>query len=400
MTSQFDATVELLRHSNASDVTQDMITGSIRVDSDVQAWIRVLDEVGAITELIVNGRSVSPESIQLNADASYEVRIPYGEAQGGYFVESLDVLLARSEHCYSVPGRIYIHDINILVPGEKHDLIDRYRMVARFVSTLRDMADFKLHDEIAFVSTSRLDLSILYTQQDLEHVHVGSIDKLIAELHADKPDHHSERRQEIFIRTLTEMLGSISKDQRLGHAIAHLDEIYRIYRRDYDLYAKKFSYTSMMAEFDEQKSEHMKKLNAAVQDISAKLLSIPLAYVLIAGQLEENGGMKNHIIAIGSIIFAMLMIMMVGGQLLTLRHIRQDIASFKDSYKDRINAVGLGAQFKQLTSKRRVQSGILWVVLVIVVAITIMALYLYGEYTSPDLYSIALSKINSILNVE
>lgn len=400
MTSAFRAAVDLYRHASDATFDGDTITGSIQINDIVIDWLRIINQANPIVDLAIAERSKSIDTIEENigAVAKFEVAVPSGSANHGYFVEQLDDLLRRPEHCLKVPELYYIRNIDLLVPDEEHDLAVRYRQAARLVSMLKAMADFVSVGQISFVAPGRLDLDIIYAQKDLERARLDQLDKLHAELNTETPDQHSERRQEIFVSTLADYLKNMPKEQRLGQVIRHLDELYRRYRRDYDLYAKDFSFSKMVSEIDEKKAEQMKRLNGVIQDISTKLLSIPLAYVLIAGQLTQGGAMKNHIIIIGASVFSLLMIMIVVGQLLTLRHIRQDIGILKSTYKDRLDEAGLNVQFKQLTTKHLMQAATLWTVAAIVVAVFGMAFYLYRDYTTPDLVDMAISAAASLIS--
>ncbi len=134
---------------------------------------------------------------------------------------------------------------------------------------------------------------------------------------------------------------------------------------------------------DEKKAEQIKRLSGVVQDISAKLLVVPLAYVLIAGQLATDGGMKNHIIIIGAAVFALLMTLMVINQFVSLVHIRQDIDQMKTDYADRLQKTAWSGPFSQLTMKYWVQFWLLLMVIAIIIGIFCLTFSLYWDYTHP-----------------
>jgi len=329
----------------------------------------------------VNSRSVEPDEIELNQEVEFEINNPSGSANNGYFVLSIDELLNSSKHCSTVPDFFYLYDQNLFYPNETNELVESYIQSAKLVSLIVRLSDFQSGTKLSFVRPDRLDICISYEMEDLIKERLGDIDKLKEELFPDKIDSHSERRHEIFVDSIVKSLLLIDSDQRLGHLIRHLSEVYRSYRRDYDLYASHFSFAKLKSEYDEFKTKQMKSLNGVVQDISTKLLSIPLAYVLIAGQLTKDGGMKNHIIIIGAFVFALIMMVMVGAQYLTLRHIKEDLDGLEKGYKDRLCEAGLEEPFKQLKSKHFVQKLILQLVFIVVVSVFIMSYWLYADYT-------------------
>ena len=243
-----------------------------------------------------------------------------------------------------------------------------------------------------FIVSEHFEIPILFTQKDLLESNFKELEKLSNQLMPKTSDHHVARIKEIFISALGESIKDVPKPKRLAHVFQHLDEIYKNYRRDYNLYAKDFSFTKLVAELNEAKISYMKRLNDVVQDISNKILSIPIAYILIAASLENQKNIKNHIIIMGAFIFAVLLIMMIINQMILLQHIKQDISKLDGFYNSQEIKSNVDDVKKKLSAKASWQKAVLWITLLVIIFIFCFCFVLYYKYTDLSFLTRAIKK--------
>lgn len=390
---QFEYAVKLIRLGDTHEFDGSTITADLQITEESALILTALCESHRVRDLAVDKRSIDQTKISsyIGKVATYEMSVPSGSKWNGYIFNTLDDLLKRTEHCRLVPDRFYLVSRDILYPDKADALINQYTSAAKFLEFLIKLADFEGSSEISFLIPDRVDIACEYAVSDIQGADFSKVDVICDELFPDKPDHHSERRREIFISTFVSTVKNLPQAERLKNIFRQLNDIYSRYRCDYTLYAQDFSFNKLVAEIDEKKSEQMKRLNAVVQDMSIRLFAIPIAYILIAGQLVENDGMKNNIIMTGAAIFAFLMLLMVISQLITLKHIKHDRTVLESDYKDKVDNDVLTIPLQQLRTKYYLQMGILISVLLVVVGIFYMSFELYVDYSSPEW-------VNSIAN--
>lgn len=386
-TAPFDCAVSLIRRSRNVRFQNGTVEGEADLTDETVGAFRCLEPDNLLKNLVVEEASIVGKNYDLyiGKTARFEFRVPTDNRGGGYVVADLDELLRLPGRCQTTPDRFYLHDSDTCFPHDpSNGLIEVYRRAANLTACLISLAEFRspaeTPAEVSFLVPQREDMTVRYSAADLQRADLSKVEQVLAELRPAQPDHHAERRQEIFLRTVMEATKDVPKEVRLGTLLVRFGDLYARYRRDYDLYAKDFTFNKLQAEFEENKADQIKRLGAVVQDNAAKLLAIPLGYVVIAGQLVQQGGMKNVIIISSAGIFAILMTLLVVNLGMTLWHIKKDIDSLESKYSDRMGAEVIRDPLRQLRANFIIQFSILVVVLFVVWVVFLFNLLLFQNY--------------------
>ncbi len=387
MSTAFQLAVELARLANKAAYLESCLVGEVEVNEESIPILEALTELEIVKELKIDGKSKVGESLSNSKDqlAEFSIFNVSGSGNGGYLSQTFDELLDRPETCSEFPEEFYIRESDFLswekVEDERYK---NYKHATELCVLLEDLSDFPNHDKLSFVTPSRWDIQKKYREDDLKQANLNDVEQLVIQLKTQK-DHHTERRREIFIHCISNQLESIDRELRLGYLIRHLNEVYKKYRTEYEIYARDFSHNKLVADFDSQRTAYIERTQKIINDISAKVLSIPLAYILIAGQLSDQAGMKNHIILVGAVIFVLLITIMILFQFSVLNHINQDVKSLKDQYKDNIDEEPFKSKFSQLTSKIKLQRAILGFIVFVIFLVFYLVYRLYSQYTDPTI---------------
>lgn len=381
--TEFLAFVEIYRAADDRRIENEIFHGTIRLKNELLSSLTILRDGNSIASITHNGRTIQQDAIEKHVDRqiTLEAQTPFSEQKGGFFVSSMDELLRRVELRFNCPESFYIAKNNCLYPDDKSDDVRQYVAATRLTNGLRRISQFKDNDTLIFLSHQRFDLLVQYSESDLQSLDAELVDALLAELFPSTHDHHSERRRELFSNELRQSVRGIHRERMLAYVFDNLKDIVFRYRADYEIYAKDFTTEALLDDLESRKTEQLGKMTAVVQDIAIKLLSVPLAYILIAGQLVENAATKNHIIIFGAFVFMVLMCLLISNQIYTLFHVWQDISSIEDFFRNRLRHPRLSKAISKLRRYFSVQMTVLLIVLAVTIGVFYSSFNLYEEYT-------------------
>lgn len=119
------------------------------------------------------------------------------------------------------------------------------------------------------------------------------------------------------------------------------DDFIEKIRASYELYVAEFSFQKVKAEVEKEKLEAILKLNKVFSDIQNQLLAVPVALVLVSGQMEDKGAWtsKNVLIWLGALVFSILMNLMIRNQRNTLKAIKQEIDQQKQQIERKYQSI-------------------------------------------------------------
>ena len=200
-------------------------------------------------------------------------------------------------------------------------------------------------------------------------------------------DAHVEQKKTIVKSILLEMKKEAEADRfSIGLIMSRFDEFSRRVSSSYQLYVSEFSFQKIKAEVEKSKFEALAKINKVFSEIQNQLLAVPVALVVVCGQMEVSNGfsLKNLFIMAGSLVFAIFMFFLILNQRNTLRTIFLEMTAEWDLIKGKHNAVKLkfDEPYKLLRKRYRYQSILLEAVgLVVLVSfsITVGMFFYYSD---------------------
>lgn len=319
--------------------------------------------------------------------------------QNSFFAFSVDDLLKSSQRRQSAPAKFYLADIDFLYEGDYDNApqtvrsyVDAVTLVGLF-SALADHVVSKGTPKLIFFHGEKFELLLDYNQIDLAGLKgISSFAKEFINTEA-----HIEQKRTIVKSILLEMKKESDVDKfSIGLVMSRFDEFARRVSSSYQLYVSEFSFQKIKAEVEKSKFEALSKINKVFSDIQNQLLAVPVALIVVCGQMEASNGfsLKNFFILAGSLVFAIFMVFLILNQRNTLRTIFLEMTAEWDLIKGKHKAIKLkfDEPYRLLRKRYRYQTILLEAVgLVVLVsfAITVGMFFYYSEVGVVPVVSIA-----------
>jgi hypothetical protein len=283
-----------------------------------------------------------------------------------FFANNFDELLKREYALKSPPACFYIADEDASYFGDNftpNPSIENYfsaAAVAKMLTSIADHQDSSHGDlRLIFLQKEKLEIIIKCEKSDLAEI------KKVKELSDlfEENIKHKEQRISIFKKLLLEDLKGITPDKRFAQILSSLDNLFVRFHDNYQLYLSDFSVEKVLEEVHEQKVELIGKFHKTFSEIQNHLLTIPLAVLLIAGQMQDTTSisLKNISILIGSIVFAFIMNLLLKNQTDNLQAIKQEIDHQQTQFNEKHSALSskYSDLFNDLTERYNKQKKLL-----------------------------------------
>jgi hypothetical protein len=264
----------------------------------------------------------------------------------GYFARNLGAMLQEKILFRSVgPSSFYLAEDGpecpggLLYPDEEGmtpPAVEHFLDTLRLVGLLEQVSD-KSHrkgdqKEFFFKLRRGLSLQIVYTARDLVALEEpdsredpdspGRLDKIEELLGSDV---HRNQIHDIFKSAVMKTLDGTH--ERFVDLLQRFGQLYRRFEENYLLFISEFSFEKIREQAEEHRLKYTDKLNGVFTGIQNRLLAIPVALVIVAGQIkgEEGASLGNIMILIGAIVFAGLMWLLISNQQHTLEALKGEI---------------------------------------------------------------------------
>lgn len=278
---------------------------------------------------------------------------------------SMDELIRSNRR--RVPTQYTIRDLRYTSTStaSRPDLVVRYVDTVRLWDLLTRMADHVDQDGLAlhFIKShdSRIAISADYGQQDL--IAIPSLNQFASEF--VETEHHKDQKRSILRTALVERFKG-QKKVLFAEVLPVFESILENVRSSYAMYVAEFSFEKVKAEVEKDNLESTLKLNKTFSEIQNQLLAIPVALVLVAGQITQSAGwtLKNVVIWLGSLVFAVLMFMLIHNQRNAISAVGEEIElrSLKIKKQPREISAKFEVGFEALRKRRRRQDVLLTVI--------------------------------------
>ncbi|WP_311945184.1 hypothetical protein [Halomonas piscis] len=127
-----------------------------------------------------------------------------------------------------------------------------------------------------------------------------------------------------------------------------------------------FSFENIKSQVERDKLEFTTRLNKVFSDIQNQLLAVPAALLLVGSQMEKadpiGWSLKNVVIWLGAVVFAVLMELLIRNQRNTLQAVKNEMDLQKIIFKDHHRAIYHKFQdvYVELGQRFRHQRNLLW----------------------------------------
>lgn len=288
-----------------------LVSGRLPLDLDFSAFVNALE-----TQALLVAENID--------DRSLEFRLPH-TANNAFYL-SVDELLATSERRINPPERFYVAELSYLYEKQTDlpTVLKSHINAALLFRLLHSVADHcnASDNTLVFWEKGKIVLTSDYSADELKNT------IQIADLKTDffESTIHSKQKHTIIRMALLEEFSG-KANVRLGDLIKRYKEFFERITSSYQLYVAEFSFEKIKAEIEKEKLEFTTKLNKVFSDIQNQLLAIPIAVVLVGGQMEYLCAwtLKNSLIWAGSFFFSILMNLLIRNQRNTLSAIHHEI---------------------------------------------------------------------------
>lgn len=249
--------------------------------------------------------------------------------------------------------RFYLADSDCLYEtGEPNipKLVQYYLSAAKLYSLLEKVVDHQggVGDKktLIFLQNGKIEITSQYGVEDLRDL--ASLNSFDADFIASNT--HQEQKQTIVKTALLELFSGRSRVP-FAELLNNFGHFFDKVRASYELYVAEFSFQKVKAEVEKEKLEAMVKLNKVFSDIQSQLLAVPVALVLVGGQMEDKSAWtsKNVLIWVGALVFAVLMDLLIRNQRNTLQAVKEEIDQQKQQIGSKYQCVA--ARFKEVYSE-------------------------------------------------
>ncbi len=201
-----------------------------------------------------------------------------------------------------------------------------------FLSRLSDHTQKDLHEKphlIVITLSGKIDIEIQYTSKDLKNLSADSnIDSLSVIENEILSPPHKGTKSSLFKKAISKQLKPVDEARHFATIMLFLNKIIKEYRNNYELFLNEFSFESEKDKLEKEKREYILKLNEVISGIHTKLLSIPAALILSAGQMktpsDPNHALTNSVIFLGAFVFLIIMAVITHNLLTSLNAIKAE----------------------------------------------------------------------------
>lgn len=305
-----DLTILLYKCLQDRQLVDGQLIGRISFDFDFGSFSAALDSANLLISDDPKARTIESHSDK------------------GFFV-SLDDLLASPARRVTSPSRFYLADSDSLYDGDAAILapkVQHYFAAAKLYTLLGKACDHQggvgEAKTLIFLHKEKIEITPDYTIADIHEL--TGLGNFEAEFITSET--HHEQKWTILKTVLFELFSG-RKRLPFSDLLSLFDEFYEKALASYQLYVAEFSFQKVKEEVEKEKLDAMVKLNKVFSDVQGQLLAVPVALVLVGGQMEDRGlwSSKNLLIWLGAVIFSILMDLLIRNQKHTLKAVKNEI---------------------------------------------------------------------------
>lgn len=326
----------------------DRLQGIISLDINIRQHLNLLLEHNLVeNQAILQG---SQRRIELTGlDNRYDGQIatitldglrPLGNT---FIGPSWAKLLEYSQNVTSPPKLIYLLELNEIIDAETND--QKYltlHKIAWVLEQLKDNSDYQGVSGNVFLHHQNVEIPLNCDEALLSHPFQIEPLRLIL-----GDEHHKSAKKSLFKIVLCEMLGETKKELRLKKLITEFDVFTTRFEIAFHSYVTDYSFDKIRKEFEEKRTEYIKKVNDVFQDIASKLIIMPAPLWLALTQsasISPNNVLnyiqlyKNITIIVLTLAVTILLGVMIWGQFKILNSIKLEytglFARLQSEYPD------------------------------------------------------------------
>jgi hypothetical protein len=379
----FDELVTVIRKLHGRSTTVAPVTGSLLIDS--QETNDLLQRCCADDnniDMTLIGRANVGETVQVEIGTP---RVPFG-----LVLPTMSDLLHAPRACIAMPDNFYLLDQNYK-SGENptNPLLTAYNAVLKLVEVFRQCAAFLDEHEctLVLIRNGKFEIPVTYDTNSLDKINVQSLENLS---HAIPEGAHEKQCRSIMAESISALTAGLALEQRFPMLLERSDELLKAYNTSYELFAAGFTYEKIKGEIEAAGVEFSGRIHKVFTDIQNQVLGIPVATVVVATQMKSTTAVDgqywtNLAIVFGSLMFAILVVLLIRNQLQTLDVVGLEINRQKSKLQKEHAAIAPNfiETFRLLDKRSKTQHRALVIVDLLVVLGLVLSLVWFFLLTLP-----------------
>lgn len=263
----------------------------------------------------------------INADESTR-RLMF-HVPGSEFFADMDGLLTNPARRLKPPCKFYLADIDYLFQGDVRSapvVVRNYFAATALYALLAKISDHQggvpSGTTLIFLQKEKIEITSLYSKSDLQDL--AGLDDFKSNF--IESETHQEQKKTIVKTVLLAMFAG-HKRINLADLLSNFSDFVEKVQASYQLYVAEFSFLKIKAEVEKEKLDALIKLNKVFSDIQNQLLAVPVALILVGGQMENlaHCSAKNVLIWLGALVFAIFMSLLIRNQRHSLKAVKSEI---------------------------------------------------------------------------
>jgi hypothetical protein len=313
----------------------------------------------------------------------------------GKVFSSLQEMFAYPANLRTVPSRFTLRDFGFTYDAQADEQgilvvppqVTNYLAAAKLCTLLPLLADMATNsgESQHFIRSpeSRIEVKLVYQVDDLTPL--ASLTVFETEFAATT--HHKDQKRSIVRSVLLDAFKS-KRSITMGEILPKFENLVEEVRSNYSMYAAEFSFEKIKAEVEKDNLDSTLKLNKTLSEIQNQLLAMPVALVLVGGQMTPDTSLsiKNVVIWLGACVFGGLMLLLIRNQRHAIEAITEEIRLRKikvDAQPD-----GMAGKFKsgfeELQKRAKTQTNTLRGLGYGVFAMVLLATGLLAWFSMPE----------------
>jgi hypothetical protein len=343
MNAAFASLVDLCRLADMPRIVGTDLVFNAKRSAKTVALLESIEAGGWACTLAVAGVETTQPLNRLAEGTAFELTVHGMTRMQQVIANNVGALLRLNQGAFlgQPPAEFYLIDEDHASwePARHTDVL-AYLRALKVVALLRRLADVVREradsaGEAIILATRKLAIPMVYDSRVLAHVaEQADIDSFDTDVFNE---HHKDARRDIAKRVLVRFFDAVPETERFSDFLRRLPEVRQTFLADFDVYASGFSFDKVREEFERKKLDFIVKTTTASSDVMNKLIAIPVGQGLLVSQMKREASLAivNWALLIGSLVFAIIALVLIANQVITLRHIREELRAEKNILRER-----------------------------------------------------------------